>query len=102
MDSMAARLMGIPLENVGYLNYCAAAGLGNVDRDKIDIIGGKDPDKSIIAYKMGSNIASQLEWKEPLNLPTPARNPSAPGQTPPTPGQTPPAQGQTPPAQRQP
>jgi uncharacterized protein (DUF362 family) len=102
MDSMAARLMGIPLENVGYLNYCAAAGLGNVDRDKIDIIGGKDPDKSIIAYKMGSNIASQLEWKEPLNLPTPVRNPSAPGQTPPTPGQTPPAQGQTPPAQRQP
>ena len=28
MDSMAARLMDIPLENVGYLNYLAAAGYG--------------------------------------------------------------------------
>jgi uncharacterized protein (DUF362 family) len=83
IDSMAARLMGIPLENVGYLNYCAAGGLGNIDRDKIDIIGGKDPDKSIINYKMGSNIAMQLEWKDPLNLPQPNRqntpSPSAPG-----------------------
>jgi hypothetical protein len=60
------------------INYCAAAGLGNMDRDKIDIIGGKDPDKSIITYKLGSNIATQLEWKEPLNLPqgtTPAQRP---------------------------
>jgi uncharacterized protein (DUF362 family) len=106
IDSMATRLMGIPLENVGYLNYCAAGGLGNVDRDKIDIIGGQDPDKSIINYKMGSNIAGQLEWKDPLNLPTPNRpgqgqTPAAPGQKPPAPGQTPPAQTQQP-AQRQP
>jgi uncharacterized protein (DUF362 family) len=69
VDSMCARLMGIPLENVGYLNYCAAAGIGNTDRDKIEIIGGKDPDKSIITYKLGANIANQLEWKDPLNLP---------------------------------
>jgi uncharacterized protein (DUF362 family) len=81
MDSMAARLMGIPLENVGYLNYCAAAGLGNVDRDKIDIIGGKDPDKSVITYKLAPNINSQLEWKDPLTLPAPQRPPTvAPGQ----------------------
>ncbi|MCX6329232.1 MAG: DUF362 domain-containing protein [Bacteroidia bacterium] len=71
IDSMCARLMGIPLENVGYINYCAAAGLGNMDRDKIEIIGDKDPDKSIITYKLGSNIANQLEWKDPLNLPSP-------------------------------
>ena len=71
IDSMCARLMGIPLENVGYLNYCASAGLGNMDRDKIDIIGSKDPDKSIITYKLGSNIGNQLEWKEPFNLPAP-------------------------------
>ncbi len=73
VDSMCARLMGIPLENVGYLNYCAAAGIGNIDRDKIEIIGDKDPDKSIINYKMASNIAMQLEWKDPLNLPQPQR-----------------------------
>lgn len=78
VDSMCARLMGIPLENVGYINYCAAAGLGNMNRDKIDILGGKDPDKSIITYKLGSNIASQLEWKEPLNLPGPGQRPPQP------------------------
>jgi len=78
VDSMCARLMGIPLENVGYLNYCAAAGLGNIDRDKIDIIGGKDPEQSIIAYKMGSNINYQLEWKDPLNLPSQGPRPQQP------------------------
>lgn len=75
VDSMCARLMGIPLENVGYLNYCAAAGIGNVDRSRIDIIGDKDPDKSIIEYKMGSNINYQLEWKDPLNLPSQGQRP---------------------------
>jgi uncharacterized protein (DUF362 family) len=80
VDSMCARLMGIPLENIGYLNYCAAAGIGNVDRARIDIIGDKDPDKSIIAYKMGSNIKYQLEWKDPLNLPSQGPGHSQPAQ----------------------
>ena len=73
MDSMAARLMGIPLEDVGYLNYLAAAGIGNIDREKIDIIGGLDPNKSVITYKLAANIKSQLEWKDPLNLTQPGR-----------------------------
>ncbi len=84
VDSMCARLMGIPLENVGYINYCAAAGMGNMDRDKIEIIGGKDPDQSIITYKLGSNIVQQLEWKDPINLPNQVQRqqnqPAAPGQ----------------------
>ena len=78
VDSMCARLMGIPLENVGYLNYCASAGIGKMDRDKIDIIGDKDPDKSVITYKLGSNINYQLEWKEPLNLPGQGQRPAQP------------------------
>ena len=53
VDSMCARLMGIPLENVGYLNYCASAGIGNMDRARIDIIGSNDPEKSVITYKTG-------------------------------------------------
>lgn len=81
IDSMCARLMGIPLENVGYINYLAAAGLGNTDRNKIEIIGSNDPDKSIITYKLSSNIASQLEWKDPFSL--------APQRTPPTPTPSP-------------
>jgi hypothetical protein len=66
-----------------------------MDRDKIEIIGGKDPEKSIITYKLGANIANQLEWKDPLNLPQtgsgPGRNPSAPAQpaSPPAPAKQP-------------
>ena len=87
MDSMAARLMDIPLENVGYLNYLAAAGMGNIDRDKIDIVGGKDPAKSVITYKLPNNIAQQLEWKDPLNLPQPNRPNTQPPSTPAGPAQ---------------
>jgi len=86
VDSMCSRLMGIPLENVGYLNYCEAGGLGNVDRNKIDIIGSAKPEDNIITYKLSSNSAYQLEWKEPLNLP----------QTGPQQGQPRPQQGQAP------
>lgn len=67
VDSMCAKLMDIPLENIGYLNFCAADGLGIIDREKIDILGGKDPDKYVMKYKLGDNIATQLQWKEPLN-----------------------------------
>ena len=86
IDSMAARLMGIPLEDVGYLNYLAAGGIGNIDKAKIDIIGGKDPEKSIIVYKQPPNIKSQMEWKDPL--PTPPRQgaPNQPAPAAPAPG----------------
>lgn len=68
VDSICTRLMGIPLEDVGYLNYMAAAGLGNVDRSKIDIIGREDPDKHIIKYKLHDSIETQLKWKDPVQL----------------------------------
>jgi uncharacterized protein (DUF362 family) len=68
VDSMCTRLMGIPIDNVGYLNYLAAAGMGNIDRGKIDIIGREDPDRHIIKYLLHDNIDTQLEWKNPLNL----------------------------------
>ncbi len=73
VDSMCARLMGIPLENVGYINYCAAAGIGNMDRNKIEILGGQDPEKSIIKYQMNRNIDQQLEWKDPFAQPSQPR-----------------------------
>jgi uncharacterized protein (DUF362 family) len=70
VDSMCCKLMGIPLEDIGYLNYLAASGYGNIDYNKIDIIGSQNPEQHIIKYKLSSNAAYQLEWKEPLNLPT--------------------------------
>ncbi|HLN20540.1 MAG TPA: DUF362 domain-containing protein [Bacteroidales bacterium] len=66
IDSMCAKLMGIPLENVGYLGFGAADNLGIIDYEKIDIIGNKDPNDYIIKYKSNDNIATQLQWKEPL------------------------------------
>jgi uncharacterized protein (DUF362 family) len=62
-DSLCAKLMNIPLADIGYLNYCADRGLGIIDYDKIDIIGDKDPNKFVIPYKLAPNIARQLEWK---------------------------------------
>jgi uncharacterized protein (DUF362 family) len=71
VDSMCTQLMGIPLEDVGYLNYCAAGGIGVVDRNKIEIIGSHVPENSIVKYKMNQNIDNQLEWKEPFAVPAP-------------------------------
>ena len=70
VDSMCSRLMGIPLDSVGYLNYLASAGIGNTDRSKIDIIGSEDPDKHIIKYKLHENIETQLKWKDPVVVTT--------------------------------
>jgi uncharacterized protein (DUF362 family) len=64
VDSMCARLMGVPIEDVGYLNYCAAAGMGVIDRDKIEIIGSQVPENHIIKYKLHDGIATQLQWKD--------------------------------------
>jgi uncharacterized protein (DUF362 family) len=79
-DSMCARLMNVPLEEVGYLNYCAAAGIGVMDRDKIDIIGSEVPENHIKTYKMNRNIENQLEWMKPLEIFAP-RRPQGPAPT---------------------
>jgi uncharacterized protein (DUF362 family) len=67
VDSLCAKLMGIPIEDIGYLNYCAAGGLGIIDYEKTDVIGGKDPNQYVIPYKLHDMIAKQLEWKGALN-----------------------------------
>lgn len=68
VDSIGAQLMGVPLENLGYLTYCGAAGLGIIDRSNIDIIGNDKPADHIITYELSNNIEQQLEWKQPLNI----------------------------------
>jgi len=64
-DRVAIELMGIDFSNVGYLNYCADAGMGEGDLDKIEIIG--EPLKDHIkSYKLNDNIENQLIWKHPV------------------------------------
>jgi hypothetical protein len=59
--------MGVPWENIGYLQWCATAGLGQGDRSKIKIIG-PDPARYVKEYKLHDNIAWQLTWKDDLVL----------------------------------
>ena len=87
VDSLCCKMMGIPLSDVGYLTYLDAAGYGTIDYNKIDIIGSAKPDDHILKYKLPSNAAYQLEWKDPLNLPSQMpggqqRPPQQPGQQP--------------------
>lgn len=64
-DRVAIELMGIDFANVGYLNYCADAGMGESDLSKIGIIGEKLEDH-IRTYKLNDNLEKQLIWKEPV------------------------------------
>lgn len=64
-DRTGVELMGIDYANVGYLNYCAAAGMGQADLDKIDIIGAEIKANQR-KYKLSDSIDKQLIWKEPL------------------------------------
>ena len=53
--------MGIDYAKVGYLNYCADAGLGMGDLKKIEIVG-EPIARHIRTYKLAPNIEQQLIW----------------------------------------
>jgi len=62
-DRVAVELMGIDFADIGYLNYCARAGIGEPDVSKIEVIG-----ESIVAhqkkYQLHDRIERQLVWKK--------------------------------------
>ncbi|MFC1539403.1 DUF362 domain-containing protein [Candidatus Latescibacterota bacterium] len=68
VDRIGSELMGIPWEDIGYLQFCANAGLGQGDRSKINIIG-ENPSNHVIKYKLHENIESQYKWKDILDIP---------------------------------
>jgi uncharacterized protein (DUF362 family) len=63
-DRVAVELMGIDYAKVGYLNFCANAGLGQGDLGKIEIVGPKVADH-VKRYKLSDNIDKQLVWMQP-------------------------------------
>jgi uncharacterized protein (DUF362 family) len=63
-DRVAVELMGIDYAKVGYLNYCAQAGLGQGDLSKILIVGEPIADH-VKSYKLANNIEQQLVWMKP-------------------------------------
>jgi len=48
-----------------YLTFCADAGMGQFDINKINVTGEKLSDH-IRTYKMSRNIEKQLQWQIPL------------------------------------
>jgi uncharacterized protein (DUF362 family) len=66
VDRVAVELMGIDFTKIGYLNFCAQAGSGVADLNKIEIVGEeiKNHKKS---YKLSDNINDQLIWMNPVS-----------------------------------
>ena len=64
-DRVALELMGIDFAKVGYLNYCAQAGLGQSDLSKIEIVGPALREH-IKPYKMARSFDQQLIWMKPV------------------------------------
>jgi len=65
VDRVGLELMGVDPANIGYLNFCANAGMGQFDLDKIEIIG-EQLSNHIKTYKLSRNIEKQLQWLTPL------------------------------------
>ena len=63
VDRIGLELMGIPYEDVGYLQWCGNAGIGQGDRTKIKVIG-PDPAQHVIAYRLHEKADQQHEWKD--------------------------------------
>lgn len=66
VDRVGVFLMGIDAGDVGYLNYCADAGLGEIEMNRINIISEYKPENHVIPYKLHENIERQMVWKEGL------------------------------------
>ncbi len=60
-DRIGVELMGIDYDEVKYIQWCSAAGMGNDDLSKIRVIGS-DYTKNIVTYKLHKNIEQQREW----------------------------------------
>ena len=65
VDRIGTELMGIPFEDIGYLNYMSWAGMGQADLDMIDIIG-PDINPHIVPYKLPENVDDIVNWRDDL------------------------------------
>ena len=60
-DRVAVELMGIDFSKVGYLNYCASAGLGEANLDRIEVLG-ESLKAHIRKYRLHDRYEQQLQW----------------------------------------
>jgi uncharacterized protein (DUF362 family) len=64
-DRVGIELMGIDFSKIGYLNYCAQAGMGQADLAKIEIVGPALKDY-IKPYKLPGNLETMEGWMKPV------------------------------------
>lgn len=62
-DRVGVACMGIDVSKVGYLSYCARAGVGQGDLEKIALVGS-DLKACVREYGLADSIEGQLRWKE--------------------------------------
>ena len=65
VDRIGVELMGVDPATMGYLNFCALAGMGEYDINKIEIIGERVANH-IKQYQRPSRYDAMLEWMTPL------------------------------------
>ena len=63
-DRVAVELMGIDFAKIGYLNFCADAGLGQADLKKIEVLG-EPIVRHVKQYRLADSIEKQLIWRTP-------------------------------------
>jgi uncharacterized protein (DUF362 family) len=65
-DRVGVEAMGVDAGWVGYLNYCADAGLGCYDLSRIELRGNATLAAVRKTYKLHSQVQQQLQWLGPL------------------------------------
>lgn len=65
-DRVGIELMGVDFAKVGYMNFCADAGMGPADINKINVIGEKIAGH-VKTYQLSKNINEQLIWREKVS-----------------------------------
>ncbi|MCP5524793.1 MAG: DUF362 domain-containing protein [Verrucomicrobiales bacterium] len=63
-DRVGVELMGIDFAKMGYLNFCADAGMGCADLARMEILGPEIRDH-VKPYRLHRNIEEQLIWMRP-------------------------------------
>ena len=66
VERVGIELMGINHEDLGYLNYCANARMGQYDLNKIEIVGEKLANH-IKSYELPRTYNQMLKWKAQLS-----------------------------------
>lgn len=62
-DTVAAKLMGYDVDEIGYLYYCKLKGLGVGDLERIEIVGNAPLEDCIRPFRPHPAYRQQLQWQ---------------------------------------